>query len=149
MPQVVKELLQTGQSVVSGTVGTSMRPLLYDHHHSKATQVRLTHIDKRLEVGDLPIFQRSNGKFVIHRIIRVLPDGYIICGDNEFDAEYVQENRLLGYVTDIYRSGKWFNVKKHKGYYFYSKIWVNLFPLRRLFLPLFFQIKAALRKFKR
>lgn len=63
---IMSECLAQGQQVVLTITGNSMSPFLRD----KKDQVVLTACDPMaLEPGDVPLFRRRNGQFVLHRIV--------------------------------------------------------------------------------
>ncbi|MBO5911955.1 MAG: S24/S26 family peptidase, partial [Clostridia bacterium] len=66
-------LIEEGVDVTITVTGNSMRPMLT---HRKDTVV-LTKCDPlALKRGDLPLYKRDNGQYILHRIIRVHKDTY-------------------------------------------------------------------------
>lgn len=64
---IMSECMAQGQEVVLTITGNSMSPFL---RHQK-DQVVLTACDPTaLQPGDVPLFCRRNGKYVLHRIVR-------------------------------------------------------------------------------
>ncbi|WP_156018391.1 S26 family signal peptidase [Streptococcus ruminantium] len=143
----IREELEAGRSVIYVTQGISMRPLLYDKRHKKATQIRLEPLpDHSLKIGDIPIFQKkSNGQLVLHRIIHQDEQYYYTRGDNCLHGETVAREQVFGYVTKIYRKGKWFSTD-HKGYKIYVSIWLHSLWLRKPFMLLRQQLSRLKRK---
>ena len=83
--------------------------------------------------GDIILYQRENGQYVLHRILRK-KEGYVICcGDNQYEKERVENTWVLAVVTDFYKLRKKYSVT-HKGYRLYKWSWVTLFPIRRFLL---------------
>lgn len=63
---IMSECLAQGQEVVLTITGNSMSPFLRD----KKDQVVLVACDPAaLQPGDVPLFRRRNGKYVLHRIV--------------------------------------------------------------------------------
>ncbi|MDO5305842.1 MAG: hypothetical protein Q4E87_09745, partial [bacterium] len=59
----------------------------------------------RLKKYDVPLYKRGND-YVLHRIVKVLPDSYVICGDNCLNKEYgITDEQILGVLTEFYRDG--------------------------------------------
>ena len=85
---------------------------------------------QRLKKYDVVLFERPNGENVMHRIVDVLDDGYLILGDNCINKEYVKEEAVIGIMTGLIRNNKTIKVTD-RGYRFYSKLWYALYPLRR------------------
>lgn len=84
----------------------------------------------KLKKYDVPLYKK-NGKYILHRVIRVLPDSYIMRGDNCFQEEYgIPESQILGILTGFYRKNRYVSVENriYKGY---VKVWCMLYPLRK------------------
>ena len=79
--------------LVSTTVGMSMYPML---RNRRDRVVILPYNGQRLRRGDLPLYLRADGKHVLHRIIAVKRDHYVIRGDNTYCKEYVRGEQILG-----------------------------------------------------
>jgi len=57
--------------------------------------------------NDIVLFQSDfSDSLVMHRIIRVLSQGYIICGDRSRYCEYVPKESVYAYASSINRKGK-------------------------------------------
>ncbi|MBE6943663.1 MAG: hypothetical protein E7453_05315 [Ruminococcaceae bacterium] len=80
--------------------------------------------------GDIVLYQRENGKFVLHRIIKTEKETCICCGDNQCEKERIQRDWILAVVTDFERKGKLYSVTS-KGYRLYKRVWMGLFQVRR------------------
>ena len=65
----------------------------------------------RLRKYDVALYKRRNRReLLMHRVIKVLPEGYEIRGDNLRSSylEYVPEENILGVMTEIYRGNRRF-----------------------------------------
>lgn len=122
-----KEIL-SGKPVVTMTCGDSMEPLLYH----RDTRVVIWKADGTLKKGDLPVYRRPSGQFVMHRIIRVDADNYYTRGDNRIGLEQVPKEWVLGVVTEIYRKRSHIYVTDWK-YRVYITCWNLLYPVRYVF----------------
>lgn len=98
--------LESRGDLVQTVVGDSMEPLL----HSRTSLVRIQRTQKPLKSMDISLYQRPDGKLVLHRILRVKKDCYIICGDNRWKKERVPFSWILGVVIEFY-NGKWISVE--------------------------------------
>lgn len=105
-----------------------MEPLLY----SKETRVVVMNAKDKLKIGDLPLYRRPSGQFVLHRIIRADMENYYTRGDNRSGLEKVPKEWVCGVVTEIYRKEKHFSVKNKK-YLGYVCIWNIIYPIRWIF----------------
>ena len=138
------QLAQGGRAELNVT-GNSMKPML--HHRRDA--VSLVPADGQLKKGDLILYRRENGKYVLHRIVRVRGELEFICsGDNQWEPETVFDQQVMAVVTGFRRDGKQYDVG-HKGYRLYVWLWVGMFPVRRPIIALrrrLGRLRRALRK---
>ncbi|MBQ9785325.1 MAG: hypothetical protein IJW29_07475 [Clostridia bacterium] len=111
---------------VSTTAGVSMKPML----RNRRDRIVLLPIgDKTLKKWDLPIYRRPDGRYILHRIIDVKDDHYVIRGDNTYVKEYVPKEWILGYVSEFYR-GKRHVSTDDRGYRRYAAFWHGIYFLR-------------------
>ncbi|MGM9550625.1 MAG: hypothetical protein ACI3XA_00015 [Clostridia bacterium] len=83
---------------------------------------------------DIVFYQRSDGKYVMHRIVKILPDCFGVCGDNQWWIEKVRDNQIFAIVTSV--RGK----KKMGGF-----VYLHTLPLRRFIIHLKQYIKKHFR----
>lgn len=109
-------------------VGTSMNPLL-KQDRDLVTVTRKT--DRRCHRGDVVLYKRpADGAYVLHRVVEVRPDSYVILGDNCVRREYgITDRDILGVMTSFLRDGKQVSVD-HPVYRLYVAVWLALEPLR-------------------
>lgn len=122
-----KEIL-SGKPVVALTSGDSMEPLLYHQD----TRVVIRKAKDNLNKGDLPVYRRPSGQFVMHRIIRVDESCYYTRGDNRCGVERVPKDWVLGIVTEIYRKNRHILVSDWR-YRLYVAMWTGIYPIRYIF----------------
>lgn len=124
---VIHEAISRGSDVSITVTGTSMLPLL----HSESDTALLTGVRGRLNKYDLAFYRRADGSFVLHRVVKVTPEGYIMCGDNQVVTEHgITDENIIAVVKGFTRGGKKYNAS-NRLYRLYSVIWTNLRPLRR------------------
>ena len=97
----IAEVLPDAGIYASMTVGTSMYPMLRQQRDT----VVIVPVDGRAKKYDVVLFRRGDQN-VLHRVIRVLPDGYLIRGDNCDAEESVSEEQILGVLAAFVRNGK-------------------------------------------
>lgn len=100
----VCDLLQAGEQTVSIPVaGTSMCPFLRPED-----RVFLENPGEKLKKGDIYLFVRPTGQYVLHRLIRVEPGGRLwMLGDSQRTPEPVAGREMLrGRVSSVVRKGK-------------------------------------------
>ena len=95
----IEEVLEQKGVYVSTTAGVSMYPLL---RHRKDTIV-IHSVEGRLKKYDIPLYKRGEA-YVLHRIVKVNPDNYVICGDNCLKREYgITDEQIIGVLSGIVR----------------------------------------------
>ena len=94
-----EELLKRDGRVVTHVVGTSMRPLLFDRESIGVVE-DAGHVPPRR--GDVVLY-RTGGTYILHRVLRVEPEKYVIRGDNTWVLEHVPKTALLATMTGFYR----------------------------------------------
>ncbi len=98
---VRKQLAETGQATVRVT-GNSMRPLLH-HLRDSVTIVPPENIRR----GDIVLFDRRNGRYALHRVIRTGKNGFTMAGDNQWHMETnLPYDQVIGVVDSIVRDGQ-------------------------------------------
>lgn len=112
---IMQEQILAGKKVRFGPKGTSMLPLI----RQGVDTIVLEKAPENLNKYDLPLYLRDNGQFVLHRVVDKNENGYVMCGDNQYDREYdVKPSQILAIATGIYRGDKFvpFTDKKYKAY---------------------------------
>lgn len=125
-----EEELEKSGKLIYTNVGVSMRPLIKQDRD-------LLVIEKpkgRLKKYDCPLYKRPNGQYVLHRVVKVCDDGYVILGDNCLRKEYgIKEKQIIGVLTSLVRKGKEVDFNSF-GYRFYSRFWYAVYPVRVIFM---------------
>lgn len=142
----VKSLAETIQSqgeIMVSTSGISMYPML----RSRRDMVVVEKVTRKLKKNDVPLYVLPSGKHVLHRILKVTDNGYIIRGDNLFHKEYnITDDNIIGVLKAFYRGGKYYNCTTSKVYHIYIALNRASFPLRYLWKII---IRPVLGKIKR
>lgn len=139
------KLLNKDGYIVYTNVGYSMMPLL----RQKRDIIEI----KKKEPGrckkyDVVLYKRGL-RYILHRILKVLPDGYIIAGDhNTFLEKDVTDDMILGVMTRVIRNGKtitpdnfWYKVYVH--------LWCDVYPVRMKIIRWKYRVIGILRAVKR
>ena len=128
---IIRERLAAGESVRFSPHGTSMLPMLKDGRD----QVILSPLPAKLKKYDLPLYQRQNGQYVLHRIVKV-KDGYTCMGDNQFVPEPgLQYEQMVGIVTGFTHKGKEYSTIC-LNYKMYCRVWCAARPIRHLLIKI-------------
>lgn len=138
---LIRERLAAGQTIrYLPFRGVSMMPML---RQGKDT-VEIAPLPEKLQKYDLPVYQYPSGKVVMHRVVGV-KDGYYVClGDNTYSYEKITPDMLIGKVTAFKRGEKRIEVT-NSAYRLYVRIWVALYPLRKVWRALIRKVKDILR----
>ena len=128
---VMETCIAEGSEVVLTITGNSMRTYL----RHRRDQVVLKKAEKNmLRIGDVPLYRRENGQFVLHRVVDLGASCYTMCGDGQCEKEYgVSAKSVVAVATGFYRRGKLVQCTDLQ-YRAYVHLWMWLFPLRRMLL---------------
>lgn len=124
---MMEEAFRQGLSATIGITGYSMRPLLWPKRDSAI----LSPCDpEALRRGDVVLYRRADGSFILHRIVRAGEHAYTMAGDAQKELEYdVPKDAVLAVMTGFIRKGK--TVSCRKGWYrAFTVLWLLLRPLR-------------------
>ncbi len=108
-----------------------MWPLL---HEGRDLMVIDKKPDGRMKKYDAILYKRPSGKYIMHRILKVRKDDYVLCGDNQWQREFgVKDEWILGVLSAVIRKGKRVPVTSWK-YQLYVHIWCDLYWIRAFIL---------------
>lgn len=142
-PLHIEEVLEQKGVYVSTTAGVSMYPLL---RHRRDTIV-IRPVTGRLKKYDVPLYRRGND-YVLHRIVKVKPDSYVICGDNCLRREYgITDEQIIGVLSGVVRGEQTIDLNGWK-YRLYCRVWVALYPVRYVWMYLKITGKKTVKKVK-
>lgn len=121
----IAQQLKSGKKVVYYTVGNSMKPLLISRK-THVTIAPLSHAKNK----DILLYIRSDGTYVLHRLIRQDESRYYMRGDNTYWLESIKKSQAIGVVTAIRKNGNCINVYKNFRYRLYCTFWNLIYPIR-------------------
>ncbi|MCR5837545.1 MAG: S24/S26 family peptidase [Lachnospiraceae bacterium] len=129
MGTIIKEQLAEGGQVRFTPKGNSMLPML----RNNLDTVTLKRSEGRLKKYDLPLYQRKDNSYVLHRVVKVCNDGtYMMRGDNQLYTERgITDEQIVGVVASFTRKDKEYT-DSSISYRLYSFAWVNTNSVRRL-----------------
>ena len=112
-----------GKRFIKGS-GVSMEPFI----KNKKDVVTLIEAGRKLRKGDVPLYRRSNGKVVLHRVIGEDKNGYIMRGDNQWTNEYgIKDENILALLYSVKKGSREF--KKDSAF---CRLYEFFLPLIRL-----------------
>lgn len=116
---LIRERIAQGQSVRFYPQGISMLPMLRPGTDS----VELSAPPAKLKKYDLPLYQRKDGAYVLHRVIKV-GQTYCCAGDNQLRVEKgLEHGQIIAVVTAFYRGDQRHSVRK-LSYRLYCRFWL-------------------------
>ena len=130
-PRKIEDVLASEGFYMGPPAGVSMWPMLRNRHDV----MLVAPAQGELRRYDVALYRRG-GQYVLHRVVgryeRGSEKGYVICGDNCVTLEYVPCGDVLGVLRGFYRDGRHIDCRTSRGYHAYSKLWVALFPARKV-----------------
>lgn len=139
MAPLIREILAESGEVSFVSAGVSMLPTIRDRKDT----VTLVRPQGKLKKGDVPFYQRDNGQYILHRVIYVNGDTYVMRGDNQWENEYnVRHDQIIGVLHSFDRDGKTYKVTD-TGY----KLYVKFLPLIRYSRKYYYLLKSNVYAF--
>lgn len=136
----IEEILQQNGFYISTTVGTSMYPML----RNRQDTIVIRPVTQPLRKYDVPLYKRQDD-YVLHRIVKVTPKGYVICGDNCLNREYgITDQQIIGVLSEFIRGEKEVDLNSIE-YKSYCRIWVATYPVRYLLKIGYILLKKLLK----
>ena len=103
MEPIFRAILDGGGVFTLAPQGESMRPTILPGRD----RVSIVKWDGHATPYDILFYKRADGQFVLHRLVRIAEDGFVMCGDNQTVLEHgVREEQIIGIVTEIIRPGE-------------------------------------------
>lgn len=137
MEDLLKTMEET-QTVPLVISGSSMTPFLV---HGRDT-VYLSKIQRPLKKGDMILYRRDSGAYILHRICDLDGETYTLVGDAQTQREPgIRREQVLALVTAVRRKGRLLQPGSF-WWEFFEKIWLRLIPLR----PVIVRIYAAVKR---
>ena len=121
-----EDILKKDGRLVYKTRGVSMLPML----HQNRDIVVIVPPEGRLKKYDVALYKRGSS-YILHRIIGIQDEEYLIRGDNTYRMEHVPPELVIGVLTGFVRNGKSYTVED-TGYQIYCRFWNAIYTLREL-----------------
>lgn len=137
MEQLPQMLLEA-ESVPLVISGNSMAPFLV---HGRDI-VYLSKVTQPLKRGDMILYQRGSGVYVLHRIYRERNGSYDLVGDGQVGLEPgIRREQVFAIVKAVRRNGELLR-KGSLCWEFFEHTWLTLLPFRFAISGLYCRIKA-------
>lgn len=137
-----RRLLQEEQSVEALPLvisGSSMTPFLVGGRDT----VYLSRLQRPARRGDMLLYRRSNGAYVLHRVYAVGEEGFTMVGDAQTELEHgIRRDQIIALVTQARRKGK---VQEPGCFWwdFFEKVWIRWIPGRMLLWKLYSMLQRT------
>ena len=140
-----EHLLEEDGYLVYTNVGISMLPLL--RQHRDIIEIRRKDPTTRCRRYDTILYKRGD-KYILHRVLKVRPRDYVICGDHNIWREYgITDDQILGVMTRVIRDGKSIYPTDWK-YKLYVHLWCDCYHVRAAILYVKMIFRTAKRRLK-
>ena len=121
-----EQLAQNGKLIYTNK-GDSMIPLIKQDRDLLIIEPA----NGRLKKYDVPLYKRDSGQYVLHRILKVREDDYVM--------------HIIGVLTAVVRDDKEISVNNWK-YKLYVHLWCDMFPIRAFIVHAVNKIKRIIRR---
>lgn len=139
MAPLIRETLAESGEVSFVSAGVSMLPTIRDRKDT----VTLVKPQDKLKKGDVPFYRRDNGQYILHRVVYVNGDTYVMRGDNQWENEYnIRHDQIIGVLYSFERDGK-----THKVTDFGYRTYVKFLPLIRYLRKYYYLFKSKVYAF--
>ncbi len=140
-----EEMLRQDGYIVFTNVGRSMLPLL--RQRRDVIEIRPVP-GPRCRKYDVVLYRRG-GQYILHRVLKVLPQGYLIAGDhNLFVERDVTDAMILGVMTRVIRGGRSIRPTDLR-YRLYVRLWCAPWRLRMAVQKAGGRVKGFLYRLRR
>ena len=113
MNKKFEEIIAEQGRLVYTNVGDSMNPVIRE-----GNLLVIEAVKKPLKVGDVPLYKRDSGQYVLHRIVKIKNGKYMMKGDNrDFIEKGITDRHIIGVLTQIVRDGRTFPVETPEEYF--------------------------------
>ena len=113
--------------------GNSMSPFLV---HGRDT-VYLSRLDRPAKRGDVLLYKRDSGAYILHRVYKADKDSYTMVGDAQTQLEQgIRKDQIIAIMTSALCKGK---LQKKGSFWweFFEKLWIKIIPLRPMLTKIY------------
>ena len=134
-----EDLLRRDGRVITHVVGWSMMPLLRNRESIVIVEAPDRVKPKKRDV----VLYKTGNRYILHRILKIRQEEYVIRGDNTWVLEYVPKENVLATMTGFYRDSEGRYVAKDDILY---QTYCRMLPCIRLIRFLKIRAKRYLKK---
>lgn len=126
-----RRLLDTDEKIEAlplVVTGSSMVPFLVGGRD----RVFLSRLSRPARVGDILLYRRGSGAYVLHRVYRVQQGSFTMVGDAQTELEPgIGEHQVIAVVSRAERKGRQLGPGDF-WWEFFEKVWIRMIPFRRI-----------------
>ena len=127
---LLAEQMDRGGSCLLPVTGFSMLPAL-----RQGRDTAVLRRPGRPRRGDVVLYRRENGQFLLHRVVRTGKGSLLCCGDNQWRGETVAPEQVLAVLSAVRRGGRVIGIRS-PGWRIWGGLWTALYPVRRPLIAL-------------
>ena len=121
--------------------GNSMSPFLI---HGRDT-IYLSRLTRPVKRGDVLLYQRYSGAYILHRVYKIESDSFTMVGDAQTELEPgIRPEQVIAIMSSAERKGK----RQAPGSFwweFFEKIWIRMVPLRPIVRKVYTAVSRLLK----
>ena len=122
--------------------GNSMSPFLI---HGRDT-IYLSRLTRPVKRGDVLLYQRDSGAYILHRVYKIESDSFTMVGDAQTELEPgIRPEQVIAIMSSAERKGK----KQAPGSFwweFFEKVWIRMVPLRPIVRKVYTAVSRLLKR---
>ena len=122
--------------------GNSMSPFLI---HGRDT-IYLSRLTRPVKRGDVLLYQRDSGAYILHRVYKIESDSFTMVGDAQTELEPgIRSEQVIAIMSSAERKGK----KQAPGSFwweFFEKVWIRMVPLRPIVRKVYTAVSRLLKR---
>lgn len=138
----LNEAFENGDFFPLEVTGWSMRPLLT---HGRDTVWLRPFVRADCKRGRILLYQRDNGRLVLHRVRECLKHGYLMNGDAQSACEFILDTQVAAEVFKICRRGRMMDCASLR-LRLWDMIWYPTRPVRALIFKAGHRIKRVIHR---
>lgn len=144
MNRSYEEQLAVEGFLLKQTKGISMEPMLRQGQEQSLIRSVGT-FGREPKRGDVVLFRRGLGEYVLHRIVARKGSSFLIRGDNCLGSDLVERKDILGILVGFYRGETYVDCQRDRRYLRYARRQQLRFLFRRM-IHLGSRLKRAVMK---
>lgn len=124
--QNIRKVLKKNGYIIYNFKGTSMLPLLKE----KEDKVHLK-TNEKINLYDVVLFERSEGYFVLHRVIDIVDGKCYILGDNSPVLDVVPLNEIVAKMVGYYKKDKYYDINDESYLRYVENLRSQIEPIKK------------------